>query len=69
MDYFEEASSKLKKAGIASICIALAIITMINSCSIVQQRERDARSAICAAYSSRRNREYSSSSAERKIVR
>ena len=40
MDYFKEASAKLKKAVIPSICIALAIITMINSCSIVQQRER-----------------------------
>lgn len=40
MDYFEESSSKLKKLGIAGIFIALAIITMINSCSIVQQRER-----------------------------
>lgn len=40
MDYFEESGGKLKKAGIVSICIALAIITMINSCSIVQQRER-----------------------------
>ena len=40
MDSFEEASLKLKKLGIAGIFIVLAIITMINSCSIVQQRER-----------------------------
>ena len=40
MDSFEEASAKLKKLGIAGIFIVLAIITMINSCSIVQQRER-----------------------------
>ena len=34
MDYFEEAGGKLKKTGIASICIALAIITMKNEASI-----------------------------------
>lgn len=34
MDYFKEASAKLKKAGIASICIALAIITIKNEASI-----------------------------------
>ena len=32
MDYFEESSGKLKKAGIASICIVLALLAMINSC-------------------------------------
>ena len=68
MDSFEEASLKLKKLRIAGIFIALAIITMINSCSIVQQRERGARSAIRAAYCRRRNREYSSSSAECKVA-
>ena len=40
MDYFEESGRNLKKTGIASICITLALIVMINTCSIVQQRER-----------------------------
>ena len=40
MDSFEEMGGKLKKVGIAGVLVILALIAMINSCSIVQQRER-----------------------------
>lgn len=40
MNYFEKHVKQFKKIGFAGICIILALITMLNSCSIVQQRER-----------------------------
>ena len=40
MDYVEGFEKDFKKVGIAGVCVILALIAMINSCSIVQQRER-----------------------------
>ncbi|WP_149554563.1 prohibitin family protein [Treponema pectinovorum] len=40
MGYLGKYREYLKKFGIAGICLIVALITMVNSCSIVQQRER-----------------------------